>query len=181
MHEIVTFADEVARCHARLRRFARRLAKDPIAADDLVQETFLHALTHADQFRPGTQLFVWLEAILRNTYFKEKHQDHRCEPLENLASNLWPSIGGEQESHRRFTEVALQFSLLSLARREALMLVGANGHSYCDAAKVAGCSVGTMKSRVARARANLQENPRLRAKYPLDLHARDFAHLAAAA
>jgi RNA polymerase sigma-70 factor (ECF subfamily) len=94
-----------------------------------------------------------------------------------------PSTDAEQKPRPRLTEFAFRLSRLPPAQRQALNLVGANGYSYSDAAKVAGCPIGTMKSRVARARARVWEKgshgaPCFRAAI---LHAPDFAHLDKAA
>lgn len=182
MDTVVLFADEVIQTRARLLRFAQRLAKNPRGAEDLVQETILRALINADQFRPGTNLNAWLYTILRNLHFNEQHREHHFEPLESDMIASRQVINGDQESRQELCEVARRFSQLSLVRREALLLVGANGYSYRDAAKVAGCPVGTMKSRVSRARADLQEMLTRRAiPRPRDLFAAAFAHLDKAA
>jgi RNA polymerase sigma-70 factor, ECF subfamily len=152
-----TFADEIVQNLSRLESFARRLAGNRSFADDLVQETVLRALVHADQFRPGTNLLAWLTTILRNAYFNEKRRQRRIGPLDpTVVTSSSPTINDEQEWHLRMRDVTCRFANLPAAQREALVLVGANGYSYDHAAKVAGCAVGTMKSRVSRARSELQ-------------------------
>lgn len=151
-----TFCDDVVHHLSRLQSFARKLAGNRSLADDLVQETVLRALVHADQFRPGTNLLAWLMTILRNTYFNEKRRDRR---LSIFDENMVASIAhptNEQESLVHFRDVARRFECLPALQREALMLVGANGFSYELAAQIAGCAIGTMKSRVSRARGQLQ-------------------------
>ena len=82
---VTTFADDVVQNLPRLEGFARRLAGNRSFADDLVQETVLRALVHADQFRPGTNLLAWLTTILRNAYFNEKRRQRRIGPLDRPA------------------------------------------------------------------------------------------------
>lgn len=179
---VTTFADDVVQHLPRLEGFARRLAGNRSFADDLVQETVLRALLHADQFHPGTNLLAWLTTILRNAYFNEKRRQRRIGPLDptNVPS---PSISDEQEWHLRMRDVTCRFTSLSAAQRQALVLVGANGYSYDHAAKLAGCAVGTMKSRVSRARSELQ-NMLDRgdvSSWTRDVYGRDLEHLDTAA
>jgi RNA polymerase sigma-70 factor (ECF subfamily) len=182
MTAVTTFADDVCATLPRLEGFARRLAGNRSLADDLVQETVLRALVHADQFHPGTNLLAWLTTILRNAYFNEKRRQRRIGPLDptNVPT---PAISDEQEWYLRMRDVTCRFTTLPASQREALMLVGANGYSYDAAAKMAGCAVGTMKSRVSRARSELQgmldrgETP----AWNHGIHSRDLAHLDKAA
>lgn len=179
---VTTFADDVVQNLPRLEGFARRLAGNRSFADDLVQETVLRALVHADQFRPGTNLLAWLTTILRNAYFNEKRRQRRIGPLDPTTVPA-PAISDEQEWHLRMRDVTCRFATLPAAQREALMLVGANGYSYDHAAKLAGCAVGTMKSRVSRARSELQ-NMLDRGDVPAWTHeafVRDLEHLDKAA
>jgi RNA polymerase sigma factor (sigma-70 family) len=139
----------------RLRAFARMLAKNPTLADDLVQETALRALTYSDQYRAGTNFRAWVATILRNTYFNEMRHGKRLTDLgdRNLRE---PMMQGAQEGHVRMMEFQRALYRLPPSQREALVLVGASGFSYEEAAEIAGCAVGTMKSRVCRARAELK-------------------------
>ena len=150
-----TFSDDVVQNMPRLKKFARHLARNRSDADDLVQETVLRALDHADQFSPGTNLIAWLNAILRNSFFTERKRQLRIEPIDPLVMIGKVAVKGDQESHVYLRHVARRFADLPSAHREALVLVGASGHSYANAAQIAGCPVGTMKSRVSRARAEL--------------------------
>jgi RNA polymerase sigma-70 factor, ECF subfamily len=150
------FHDDVTQHLCRLQRFARRLAGSPSFADDLVQETVLRALIHADQFEPGTNLLAWLMTILRNAYFSEKRRERRLTDLDPAMAAALPAVGGQQEWHAQWRDVAERFEQLPDVQREAILLVGAQGFSYHHAAEIAGCAVGTMKSRVSRARQQLQ-------------------------
>lgn len=138
-----------------LRAFAVLLSHDRGLADDLVQETVVRALGHADQFRPGTNFKAWITTILRNSYFNVVRQRGRVAPMSAVAPDSEPTTSGGQEEQLDLRDFERAFAGLPSAQREALLLVGASGLSYEDAAAVAGCAVGTMKSRVARARHSL--------------------------
>jgi RNA polymerase sigma-70 factor, ECF subfamily len=152
-----TLHDEIVQSLPQLRAIAGRMARDRALADDLVQETVLRALLHADQFRPGTNLKAWLATILRNSFFNVKRSEKR---LAQLAARL-PSGSAvtrcEQEGHVELLELRGAFAALPAAQREALALVGARGFSYQEAARLAGCGVGTIKSRTSRARSSLRK------------------------
>jgi RNA polymerase sigma-70 factor, ECF subfamily len=151
-----TFSDDVIHNMPRLKSFAWRLARNRSDADDLVQETVLRALVHADQFRPGTNLLAWLNTILRNHFFTERQRRRRIEPIDPLVVMGGVVIKGDQESHVYMCNVSRRFADLPSAHRDALVLVGAKGHTYESAAEIADCPVGTMKSRVSRARSELR-------------------------
>ena len=121
-----------------LRAFAVLLTHDRALADDLVQEAVMRALAHADQFQPGTNFKAWITTILRNAYFTVLRGGAREAPMSAVSPLDEPTF-------RRLPE----------AQREALLLVGASGFTYETAAEIAGCAVGTMKSRVARGRIQL--------------------------
>ncbi len=175
------FGNDVVENVPHLQRFARRLAGNRSFADDLVQETVLRALTHSDQFRPGTNLLAWLMTILRNTYFNEKRRERRLGTFDAKVASTLQTGHGEQEWNLRMRDVECRFASLPAVQREALVLVGANGLSYDHAAQIAGCAVGTMKSRVSRARLQLQglldsgDAP----AWNRNRHSRDVEHLAA--
>jgi RNA polymerase sigma-70 factor (ECF subfamily) len=177
-----SFADELVVCMPRLTNFARRLTHNRSAAEDLVQETMLRALNHADQFEPGTNLAAWLSVILRNCYFNDKRTDSRLISSDAIEALSTAIIDCPQESHLRLAEADCRFNTLPVAQRQALLLVGANGNSYELAAKTAGCAVGTMKSRVSRARTELQNllNAPV-SKRPTVSHQADYDHLGRAA
>jgi RNA polymerase sigma-70 factor (ECF subfamily) len=176
------FADEIVRCMPRLTRFAHRLTHSRSASEDLVQETVLRALNHADQFEPGTNLVAWLSVILRNCYFNDKRANSRLVSSDTIDALPTAIINCPQESHLRLAEVDCRFNTLTAAQRQALLLVGANGNSYELAAKAAGCAIGTMKSRVSRARTELQNllDAPASNRRPVS-HQADFDHLGRAA
>lgn len=150
-----TLPNDIVRHLPHLRAFARMLSRDRVLADDLVQETMVRALSHADQFETGTNLKAWLSTILRNSYFNEKRSQGRLSQLDMEALSESHGIRGEQEGHMRMRDFNRAFWTLPENQRQALSLVGANGYSYDQAARIAGCASGTMKSRVSRARLQL--------------------------
>ena len=149
-------SDDIVPYLPHLRAFARMLAQDRTLADDLVQETVVRALSHAHQFQPGTNLKAWLTTILRNAYFTEKRSQGRITQLDPDVVRDSTTVSGGQEWHLRMRDFECAFNTLPSVQREALVLVGASGFSYEQAAGMAGCAVGTMKSRVSRARMALQ-------------------------
>jgi RNA polymerase sigma-70 factor, ECF subfamily len=140
-----------------LRAFAVSLCGSLERADDLVQETMLKAFKHIDSFQEGTNLKAWLFTILRNTYFSERRRLKReVEDADGIhASRV--AIHPEQHGHMDMRELQNALTLLHDDQREALILVCAAGMSYEEAAAIAGCAVGTIKSRVNRARIKLTE------------------------
>src|SRR5260370_12342133 len=139
-----------------LRSFAVLLTHDRSFADDLVQEAVVRPLAHADQFEPGTNFKAWITTILRNSYFNVVRRRSRVAPMSAVAPEDEPTTSGGQEEHLYLKDFERAFKCLPSAQREALLLVGASGFSYEAAAEIAGCAVGTMKSRVARGRTHLQ-------------------------
>jgi RNA polymerase sigma-70 factor (ECF subfamily) len=151
--------DELLACLPDMHAFARFLARDADRAEDLVQDATVRVLVAADQFQPGTNFKAWVFTILRNLYYNEMVRRMRIvspkgagESLEALAP-----IAATQDSTLNFRDFYRAFWQLDEDHREVLMLVGASGLSYEDAASVCGCRVGTIKSRVSRARQNLRE------------------------
>ena len=140
-----------------LRAFAISMTGDHHRANDLVQETLLKAWTNHDKFQAGTNFKAWLFTILRNTYFSEIRKRHReIQDVDGQAAAQLVSLP-EQHGHLDLAEFRKALTSLSEDQREALLLVGAEGFSYEEAAEIAGCAVGTVKSRVNRARARLAE------------------------
>jgi RNA polymerase sigma-70 factor (ECF subfamily) len=140
-----------------LRAFAISLCGKVDRADDLVQETLARALTHVDSFQPGTNMPAWLFTILRNQ-FRSEYRKRRRE-VEDSDGSYAESLKSQPEQDIRveFSELRAALAKLPADQREALILVGATGFSYEEAAKICGCAVGTIKSRVNRARARLGE------------------------
>jgi RNA polymerase sigma-70 factor, ECF subfamily len=140
-----------------LRAFAISLTNDFNRADDLVQDTLVRALAHIDRFERGTNLNAWLFTILRNLFHSEYRKRRRevDDPEGTYAGRL--KAHPEQQSHLDFEDFRGALAKLPPDQREALLLVGAEGMSYEDAAAICQVAVGTIKSRVNRARARLAQ------------------------
>ena len=140
-----------------LRAFAVSLCGDKERADDLVQETLFKAWNHLDSFKEGTNLKAWLFTILRNTYFSERRKRRR--EVEDADGTYAGRLATHPEQHGHMDMQDFRAVLVRLPddQREALILVGAAGFSYEEAAEICGCAVGTIKSRVNRARRKLTE------------------------
>jgi RNA polymerase sigma-70 factor, ECF subfamily len=138
-----------------LRAFAVSLCGNPDRADDLVQETLVKAWSNLDSFVPGTNLPAWLFTILRNIYYSEYRKRRRevADPDGAIAARL--ATAPSQNSHMDLLDFHTALQQLPNDQREALILIGASGLSYEEAAGICGCAVGTMKSRVNRARNRL--------------------------
>jgi RNA polymerase sigma-70 factor (ECF subfamily) len=147
--------DIMLRATPNLRAFAISLTSNVDRADDLVQETLLRALANIESFQPGTNLQAWLFTILRNL-FRSEYRKRRRE-VEDTDGNYAESLVSqpEQESQLEFKELRVALAKLPQDQREALILVGASGFSYEEAAAICGCAIGTIKSRVNRARNRL--------------------------
>lgn len=140
-----------------LRAFAISLCGNVQTANDLVQETMLKAWTNQAKFEEGTNLKSWLFTILRNTYFSDFRRGKREVQDVDGAAAATLSSHPEQHGHMDMMDFKRALDLLSEDQREALVLVGAEGFSYEETAVICGCAVGTIKSRVNRARARLAE------------------------
>jgi RNA polymerase sigma-70 factor (ECF subfamily) len=140
-----------------LRAFAIALCHDAHQADDLVQDTLVKAWNSHHLFKEGTNLKAWLFTILRNTFFSEhrrlRHQASYRERLDPAGRWRPP----EQFAHMDLSDFLSALSELPADQRESLLLVGAEGFSYEEAAAISGCAVGTIKSRVNRARRRLSQ------------------------
>ncbi len=135
-----------------LRAFARSLCGNPDAADDLAQETLVKAWQARGSFTAGTNLKAWLFTILRNQFYSDRRRAWRQAPWDQEAAERIPGSSGQQGWAAELSDTVRALTVLSDEQREALILVGAGGFSYEDAAKICNCAVGTVKSRVARAR-----------------------------
>lgn len=147
------FKDDLVALIPHLRAFARTLSGwDAALADDLVQDTLIKALQAQDRFQPGTNLKAWLFTIMHN-HFRSLGRSKRSRsevPIEDMARQLWSAPRQEE----RLDMLALGRALghLSSAQREVVMLVCAEGCTYEQAATICGCEVGTVRSRLNRAR-----------------------------
>jgi RNA polymerase sigma-70 factor (ECF subfamily) len=157
MTSLPAVRDEIIAAIPSLRAFAISLCGRVDMADDLVQETLYRALAHSDSFQPGTNMAAWLFTILRNL-FRSDYRKRRRE-VEDRDGKYAESLKShpEQEGKIEFQELRTALKKLPSDQREALILVGASGFSYEEAAQICNCAVGTIKSRVNRARTRLAE------------------------
>ncbi len=140
-----------------LRAFARSLTGgNSHLADDLVQETVVLALRSWDRFTPGTNLKSWLLKILHNHFYSLIRRKHVTSEVSDDRLLERQSIPAAQESRLEVAAFKQAFAELSHVHREALVLVGVHGLPYEEVAAICGCEVGTVKSRVSRARAQLK-------------------------
>ena len=152
-----TLRDQMLSAVPSLRAFAISLSGNVDRADDLVQETLLRAIANIESFQPGTNMSAWLFTILRNL-FRSEYRKRRRE-VEDTDGSYAESLKSqpEQGSHLEFKEFRAALAKLPPDQREALILVGASGFSYEEAAAICECAVGTIKSRVNRARNRLAD------------------------
>lgn len=140
-----------------LRAFAVSLSGSAERADDLVQETLMKAWAKFDTFEEGTNLRAWLFTILRNEFYSQVRKKGReVEDADGIyAARL--AAQPAQSGHMDMRDFRAALITLPFDQREALILVGASGFSYEEAADICRCAVGTIKSRVSRARTRLGE------------------------
>lgn len=152
-----TFQTLLVAAIPNLRAFAISLCGNVQTANDLVQETMLKAWSNRHRFEEGSNFKAWLFTILRNTYFSDFRRGKReVRDEDGLAAASLSSIP-EQPGHMDMIDFERSLAKLSEDQKEALLLVGAEGFSYEEAAEICGCAIGTIKSRVNRARARLGE------------------------
>jgi RNA polymerase sigma-70 factor (ECF subfamily) len=140
----------------QLRAFARTLAGDPTAADDLAQDAMMKAWDARASFELGTNMKAWTFMILRNQFYSEKRRSWRQAQLDQDAAERTLVAVDDPSSPVALDELRMGLGMLPAEQREALILVGAGGFAYEEAAAICGCAVGTVKSRVSRARRALQ-------------------------
>lgn len=156
-----------------LRAFARSLCRNDTDADDLVQETLMRAIVSLHTFQPGTRLKSWLFTIMRNAFYTRLARDRR-EPvvIEDPEMQGGVTQHSPQEWQVHFADFRAALLRLPRQQREVLILIGMLGESYEDTAAICGCAVGTVKSRLNRARAalcaELGETPRGRVAVPAE-------------
>ena len=147
----------------RLRAFAISLCRNGDHADDLVQDTLLRACANIMSFTPGTNMLAWLCTIMKNHFFSECRR--RRKPFESIEDHADSVVSKPaQFAHAECDELWTALDKLEPRQREVLIMIGASGLSYDEAAKICGCPTGTIKSRVNRARAELCNSCRSRAR-----------------
>jgi RNA polymerase sigma-70 factor (ECF subfamily) len=144
-------------CLPNLRAFAVTLTGRQDRADDLVQECVLKAWAAKASFDPGTNIKAWLFTILRNEFYSQMRKSGR--EVQDPDGFILGQAAVIPEQHGKLDLEDLKVALdrLPADQREAIILVGASGFAYEEAADICGCAVGTIKSRVNRARQRLAE------------------------
>jgi RNA polymerase sigma-70 factor, ECF subfamily len=147
--------DDMVALVPQLHTFARSLTRDGVRADDLVQEALMRAFDNIERFKPGTNLKAWLFTIVRNEHYSQLRR--RKFEAHGIDTSLLPepSVPPDHDGKLELRDLNRALSSLSPGQRTALILVSASGFSYEEAAAICGCAVGTIKSRVARARETL--------------------------
>ncbi|MCO6386310.1 MAG: sigma-70 family RNA polymerase sigma factor [Aliihoeflea sp.] len=140
-----------------LRAFAVSLSQNSDRADDLVQETLVKAWDKQSSFQPGTNLKAWLFTILRNEFYSQMRKRGREVQDSDGAMTARLAVHPSQHGSMDLEDFRNALERLPEDQREAIILIGASGFSYEEAAEICECAVGTIKSRVSRARTRLQE------------------------
>jgi RNA polymerase sigma-70 factor (ECF subfamily) len=141
----------------RLRRYARALTRDSSRADDLVQDTLVRGLAKAHLWQPGTNMRAWLFAIMHNQYVNNVRRAQRegaIVDVDQVASTLVATA--DPTASRQLSELDHALGHLSKRQREVVLLVGLEGMSYDEAAKILRVPIGTIRSRLGRAREALR-------------------------
>jgi RNA polymerase sigma-70 factor (ECF subfamily) len=146
------FKRDLVKLIPHLRAFARTLCGDPAAADDLAQDAMMKAWDARASFQMGTNMKAWTFMILRNQFYSEKRRSWRQSQLDQEAAERTLVAVDDPEAPVALDELRLGLAMLPAEQREALILVGAGGFAYEEAAEICNCAVGTVKSRVSRAR-----------------------------
>jgi len=162
--------DDLLASIPNLRAFAVSLTGNSERADDLVQETLVKAWSKFHTFQEGTNLRAWLFTILRNEFYSQLRK--RGREVEDAEGTYAARLATQpsQSAHMDLSDFRRALVQLPPDQREALVLVGASGFSYEEAAEICACAVGTIKSRVSRARNRLGE---LLGLEPGETHAAD--------
>ncbi|HEX2581335.1 MAG TPA: sigma-70 family RNA polymerase sigma factor [Dongiaceae bacterium] len=151
------FITELLTTIPHLRAYARSLTRNRDAADDLSHDAIVRALDAAEQYTPGTNFRAWIFTILRHMFYNNSRRNkYRMVPLEDMPPiESVTTTSGQQEANLAMCDFRRAFWQLNPEHREVLMLIGAGGLSYEEAAVICNCQIGTIKSRVSRARSQL--------------------------
>ena len=151
-----TFQADLLALIPSLRAFARTMTGNATAADDLAQDAMLKAWRARDSYVVDTNMKAWVFMILRNQFYSDKRKSWRQVQLDQEAAEQTLVAVDDPAAPLALNELRLALAMLPFDQREALVLVGAGGFAYEDAAEICGCAVGTVKSRVSRARRAVQ-------------------------
>jgi RNA polymerase sigma-70 factor, ECF subfamily len=149
------FRDDLIAAIPGLRAFGFSLTSRADRADDLVQETMMKAWKHHDSFQEGTNIKAWLYTILRNEFYSQLRKRRREVEDADGTYSSHVAVQAEQHGHLDMADLKAALQQLPEDQREAIILVGASGFSYEEAAEICNVAVGTIKSRVNRARVKL--------------------------
>lgn len=152
-----SFREELLSAIPSLRAFAMSLAQNGDKADDLVQETLVKAWDKQSSFQPGTNLKAWVFTILRNEFYSQMRKRGREVQDSDGLITARVAVHPSQHGSVDLGDFRAALDKLPPDQREAIILIGASGFAYEEAAEICGCAVGTIKSRVSRARTRLQE------------------------
>jgi len=152
-----SFRVELGTVIPHLRAFGRSLSGNRDTADDLVQETLLKAWAARKRFRAGTNMRAWTFIILRNLFLSQMRRARFSGEWDDLVAERTLAAPAPQGRHVDLTDMQRALLMLPQTQREALILVGAGGFAYEEAAEICGVAVGTIKSRVARGRTALED------------------------
>lgn len=150
------FKQELTALIPHLRAFSRSLCGNATLADDVAQDALLKAWNARERFIPGSNMKAWVFTILRNQFYSIKRRSWRATSLEPEVAEQTIIASSDAEQSVHLNELRRGLSMLKDSQREAIILVGASGLSYDEAAQISGCAVGTIKSRVSRARKALE-------------------------
>ena len=150
------FKDQQAQVIPHLRAFGRSLSGSRDLADDLVQETLLKAWAARKRFQAGTNMRAWTFIILRNLFLSQMRRARFKGEWDEITASKLLAAPASQDRHIELSDMQRALLHLPQPQREALILVGAGGFAYEEAAEICGCAVGTIKSRVARGRVALE-------------------------
>src|SRR5688500_2929483 len=151
------FKDQLAQVIPHLRAFGRSLSGSRDLADDLVQETLLKAWAARKRFQAGTNMRAWTFIILRNLFLSQMRRARFKGEWDDITASKILAAPASQDRHIELGDLQRALMHLPQPQREALILVGAGGFAYEEAAEICGCAVGTIKSRVARGRVALEQ------------------------
>lgn len=161
--------DELVEHLGAMRAFAMSLTRNSSLADDMVQDALVKAWTKIHTFEPGTNMRAWLFTIVRNTYYSHHRKARReVSDVDGVLSEGL-SQKPDHDGRLQMRDFNTAFDQLNDEQREALVLVGAAGFSYEEAAETCNVAVGTIKSRVNRARARLTELMSMDEDSPLEM------------
>jgi len=152
-----SFQDMLVERLPRMQAYAIMITRDRTVAADLLQQTALHALRGQHLFTPGTNFTAWLYKIMRNAHFSALRTSKRkMIDIESIPEEAFGRSGGQEE--RVLTgEISRALDDLPADQREVLILICAGELSYAEAAQAIGCTIGTVKSRLWRARAKMEK------------------------